>query len=556
MSKNNSTQGANGIAEIPREAIIEACKSYSDVKLRIRRNSSRGHWATVTGSIMMPTRELLDIDDWLREQAGGGNFRIDTTDPQDASRVVIKPFMVRIEGPERNFNGGQGDDPGGYSGSYPAGAPQHFQSPGGRPSLPRNDPRNDPANPRNFMARTPDQIASEGWNESRRERDEERRGRHTERKAHEDEQRKMRGEMDRLREQMAETARVADRKALEAKIEALQNQKTHIDWAPLVIGVAPIVIAMIEASGKRSAETIAASASREGSSLELTKAMIASQGNSDGALDQLMKLAPLAMPLVTRILDQKDPSKMADLYATVSDAQMTSAALQAQLFQSLNEGQGGEPAWMPIVTTLGQAAEDLAAAMMKQAGSPEIVSAPPPGAQPAGPGAAAQPAQPGQPPQPPPEGDARVAAMNQIMDGLPPYLHSQEWANIVYHLIGEVDAVLPDLAEAIMVEVTRSGAEELVAVQNDLTAIQGAFLDRVQAVCGPLGMRLSPEYQQKVLQEMIRQATSPAQPAATEAPQEAPQPNGSNGRPRPSGMLVGDEIPPEARINRGAPQPS
>lgn len=515
--------------EIPREEIIEAAKSFAEVRLRIRRNSARGHWATVTGSIMMPTRDLLVIDDWLREQAGGGNYRVDTTDPQDPGRTPVKPFMVRLEGPEKHFTGGPVDEA--PYGSYPAQPVPHFRNAGG-PTLPRNDP----ASPRNFMSRTPDQIASQGWDDTRRERDEERRARSQERKAHEEEQRKMRAELDLVRQQMAESAREADRRALEAKIEALQHQKPpQIDWAPIIVGVAPIVTALISASGARSQEAIAAAAARESQSLELTKTMITSRGNTEGALDQLLKVAPLVTPLITRLLDQKDPSKMADLYATVSDAQMTSASLQAQLFQMLSEGQGGDPPWMPIVTTLGEVAENMAQAMMQETGArrahpgdpavPQIVDAAPPGAQPAQPVAAAQPAA-------GPDEDPRVNAMNQVMATLPQYLQSQEWATIVYHLLGEAESAVHDIAEQILIEITKSGAPQLVAVQSDLTAIQGAFLD---------GLPLSPAYKQMIVQEMVRQHATPASG------------DGDNGsRPRPSGMLVGDEIPPEARINKGA----
>jgi len=141
--------------------------------------------------------------------------------------------------------------------------------------------------------------------------------------------------------------------------------------------------------------------------------------------------------------------------------------------------------------------------------------------------------------------------MNALMKTLPAYLQSQGWASIVYHLLGEDPERIGQLAEAILIETTSSGAPELVAVMSDLRVIGPAFLELVP---------ISPQYRAAVFQSMVEQTTVDGQtaqeahaqedPTGAAPPESPPAPHG-DGRPRPSGMLEGDDIPTGARMNVG-----
>ena len=120
--------------------------------------------------------------------------------------------------------------------------------------------------------------------------------------------------------------------------------------------------------------------------------------------------------------------------------------------------------------------------------------------------------------------------MNQIMASLPPHFHAQGWASIVYHLLGEAEASVPDIAEAIITEITLDNAPpEVRAIGADLTTLTPAFLDLVP---------VSPAYKRLVAQTVLGQIATPATP--------------TNGTRHPSGMLEGDQIPDTARINRAS----
>lgn len=529
-------------SEIPREEIIEAAKSYNEVSLRIKRNDTRGRWATITASIIMPTIDLLTIDDWLLQHAGGGSYRIETTMPEDPARTVVKPFMVPLEGPQRSFmspprNGEPAHPP-------PVGAaPYHAPSTG--PSLDHRYAQQPGV--RDFQARTPDQIATQGWEQSRGEMLEERRGRTRERQQAEERDAALRKELTDLHATIAKQSADNDLRSLEMKIEAMNNNRAKpIEWAPILVGLAPMVTALIEAGGNRQNAAATVAAAREGQSTDLVKAMIASSEGKSGGIEQLVALVPVIMPLVQSMMDQKDPSKLADLFASMSDSVMSQASMSAQIYQQLNDGQGAEPPWMPIVTALTESAEKIAQGMMDQGPDapprvpgggtavPTVVSGPPSGAVEAQPGSSgAAPAG-----DPKTDSDPAVARMNEVMAKMPEYLQSQEWAVIVYHLLSESDSVLQDAAAEIIRQIVASAAPELQAVVKDPAALGPAFLELLP---------VSPEYSKKIMEAVFAAGVAgPPERPAVVTPPPAPTANGARG---PSGMLVGDEIPGHARRN-------
>ena len=415
-----------------------------------------------------------------------------------------------------------------------------FHSPHSGPSLAhRYSPQ---PGVRDYQARTPDQIATQGWEQSRQEMMEEKRGRTRERQQAEERDAALKRELADLKASMAKQDADSNLRSLEMKIEAMNNNRpASIDWAPILVGLAPMVTALIEAGGNRQSAAATMAVAREGQSTDLVKAMIASNEGKSGGIEQLVALVPVIMPLVQSLMDQKDPSKLADLFASMSDSVMSQASMSAQIYQQLNDGQGAEPPWMPIVTALTESAEKIAEGMMQQgpdapprspaaagAAVATVVSAAPSEAVEAQPGAS------GAAPAGNPEDDPAVARMNKVMEQLPKYLQSQPWATIVYHLLSESDSVLPDAAAEIVGQIVASSAPELQAVAKDLAALGPAFLDQLP---------VSPEYKKKIMEAVATAGADGPLPVVTSA--SGPASNGARG---PSGMLTGDEIPDHARI--------
>src|SRR3989304_1368045 len=92
------------LTEVPIDAIKDAVVNYPECTIRVVRQNSKGHWQTVAAGVSKPTEELASLDEWLRELAGGGRFRIEPFDPSDRTTRVLPPFYIDIEGPPRAVN--------------------------------------------------------------------------------------------------------------------------------------------------------------------------------------------------------------------------------------------------------------------------------------------------------------------------------------------------------------------------------------------------------------------------------------------------------------------
>ena len=89
------------LEEMPVADLRDAMANYERVSLKVTRRNEKGQIATVYSDVNMTLNELLDLDGWLKSNAGGGRFRIEVRDPQDKSKYVIPPFNVGVEGPPR-----------------------------------------------------------------------------------------------------------------------------------------------------------------------------------------------------------------------------------------------------------------------------------------------------------------------------------------------------------------------------------------------------------------------------------------------------------------------
>ncbi len=119
------------LPEIPLELIQEVAATKSDtVAVRVTRRNSKGVLQTIQGWMhtVIPTLDLVNIEQQLRDQAGGGAYRVEPKNPQNTTEYIIPPFFVNIEGMPRpvaptDYVPAAPAYPGGYGG--PGMAPPH-----------------------------------------------------------------------------------------------------------------------------------------------------------------------------------------------------------------------------------------------------------------------------------------------------------------------------------------------------------------------------------------------------------------------------------------------
>lgn len=128
-ANKTANKGTSALTEIPYDAIQDAMKVHPNVLLTVRRRNQKGELQTVIPGWTRPTVDLLDIEPWLLEIAGGGKFRIE---PKNTERgveplFIVPPFNVSIEAPPKAVNAPAANAPVGVTPpgvtSWPGAAP-------------------------------------------------------------------------------------------------------------------------------------------------------------------------------------------------------------------------------------------------------------------------------------------------------------------------------------------------------------------------------------------------------------------------------------------------
>lgn len=103
MANNGKPRGvAATLQEIPNEQIVDAAKTFETCILRVTRRNARGQLQTVVNGVVKPVMDLIEIDAWLNELGGGGDYRVEPRNPHGVEPLfVVPPFAVRIEGPPK-----------------------------------------------------------------------------------------------------------------------------------------------------------------------------------------------------------------------------------------------------------------------------------------------------------------------------------------------------------------------------------------------------------------------------------------------------------------------
>jgi len=381
--------------EIPLSQIREACEIWTTIPTKIYRRNARGAIALI-GTFDRTPFELADVDTWLKQEWGGGYFRVEARNPENMAEFAhpIPPFEIMIDGPMKapNNTAGQTLPAGGHVAPDPA-VMAPWLSITGKPmngATQRVDPRylppflqgepahvqldwakqvgvpivTDPHPSAGFggqpWAFTPDAMAKGELDSVKKERDEARRQADLERKAFDQKFDALQKRLESAEAQRRDDVARAERATQDQRFEMLQRELAQLRAAPapvapkpsidpaMIAALAPILTTFITSQRDASSRAI------EMQSKGVSDLMTATLARSDQKpmMDMIKMILPLAMPLLKDWWESNSPKAQSDLVATLAENQLTSVGMMAKMVNEFaaNAGGGDQPPWwLPMV---------------------------------------------------------------------------------------------------------------------------------------------------------------------------------------------------------------
>lgn len=451
------------IEGIPYEAINEAKKSYENVKVRVARRNDKGQLGTVYGSIVRTLDELFEIDAWLANMAGGGEYRIEARDPNNPATWVVPPFKVKVEGaphkpkflgsptgfaPDQSTGGGPGmfdpnnqpPPPPWLAGMHPA--MQQYYGGYDRYTPPRM-PRSSQLAPGATMAS--DQVAMRELSETKAALAETR----AELKAfvdkHDTETQRLRDQLADERERAREARHQAEMKLMMERIEMAEKARQAPAAEPQQSAIerfawlAPVLVAWLESNGNKDAKAIEM---QQNGMKTLLEASLQQSNRADPGMEMMKSVV---MPMMLKQMEAKSPKALAELYNATTENNLNSVAMMAQLIEAFAANQENEPWWLPMVKETMNGAMGITEHIMnsQRPEPPRMQPGAPPPQQMAAPPQAPQEAvyktETAQPPAPAPQATEDQSRPQNVQEALmlgmlPPDFQTKPWKRIVLAL--------------------------------------------------------------------------------------------------------------------------
>jgi len=480
-----TTKKAPMTLEIPTEEIQKLAESVETVLIRVRRRNDKGQFSTLYTGVRFPTEELVAIDSWCQRNAGGGRFRIEVHHVDRPAERAMASFEFLLEGrplPRRDLGAPAPQDPAGFGPPPPQGpmyaGPQYPQQhPGGMFTAPSEvgsawaqglaDPRARQAFGVVDQPPAGDPFVARGWPAQRRgarnlppgatmasdelaikqvaKLERELAAARAESKAAieraEAQAARAREEAQRQREKATEERHAAQLAALEAKIDAARTQpeskNSMAETVTMLAPFVPVFQSLITAKSSESGKVLETQMQGVNTLMQATL----SQGQKTDVVDTLTKVAPLLMPLLARFFDQRAPEQQAALYQAMSEQNLNSVAMMAQLIEAMTPEGADEQPWYPMISETLKGIVNMSAAYV---GAPGGL----PGQQPAPLPSSGQLSQNQSNPSQdagvstygaPPQADADVASdVNPQLDAmfalLPQAFQTREWRRVLQEL--------------------------------------------------------------------------------------------------------------------------
>jgi hypothetical protein len=396
MATKDSTPKA--IEEIPLDAIRDLAANYQQVVVRVKRRNDKGQLGTCYSSVRFETMDLAKIDDWCRDMAGGGHYRIEVLRPDDPTKYAMPPFTYRIEGAPRppRFLGNPQDQTAAQPPPHP-GAPMSYPQYPAPPQpwaaglhptqraayAPPQQVYTPPA--RSSGTDEPTKIALTQIAELKAEVERIRGDAKTNNQKLEDENKRLQERLDEERRRASEERHAAEIAALRQAIEQKNSAPEVKPSGPadLIAALAPFVpvfTSMISGRNDQASKALEAQMSGVQTLMQATL----DQANKGNDMEKLVGTwGPILTPLITKMLDQKSPEAQSAMFQAMADNQLNSVAMMAQLIEAFGTKDGEQPWWLPMVQeTLGGVVQMTEAYMQGQGlpGQPPAMRQPPTGA--------------------------------------------------------------------------------------------------------------------------------------------------------------------------------
>lgn len=332
------------LPEPPYEELRKLADAVPFVYLVIRRQDGRGHWAMLPPQPNYRTAELTDgtFETFLfqRHQVGGV-FRVDVLDEETHQTLLVPSYRTSVDAPNAgNPIGTQRDMFGNRAGRTGSTAP-NFQGPAapqtyGAPMY----------GPQDFTSQRSDEVAMLGWNQTAQEKAAleqklERLRERSEKAIAEEKERNRKLELEMRDIQGAHREAISElRTEMLMKMSENKTPPPKTDYTPVVAALVPVVIALIESTSSRAAANL--SVQQKSSEMQWGMLSAALTGKKDDGGGQV-KMLETFMPLVLQAMDEKSPSKQADLLATMSENNMAMLSLVTSALRDMMPEQSDDP---------------------------------------------------------------------------------------------------------------------------------------------------------------------------------------------------------------------
>ena len=333
---------------------------HEKVVITIKRRAGKGTFATIGpgySAIPMTIDEVLQVDDFIARNCGGGNFSVTIRDRNNTNQMLLPTFGIFIEGlpypVARNLNEPATTTPDAImSPMNPQQLAQLLTMFGGGGALPAGGLGSVGA-----LAGVPPD-AQRFIEEQLRKAETDRATAAAELKALQREaaekERRFAEEMRAAEERVREARHRAEIDALTARIEANRDSaalaKPSMSPAELIAAFAPFVPVLVTmiSSGKE-AQTKSLEMQQQGFQALMTATM-----------DAAKKPQPNPMEIITQILpllemNKKDPIAQVKMFEAQNNAQLQNMAMMTQLLETMANMNAGEqdPMWVRVIEMVG-----------------------------------------------------------------------------------------------------------------------------------------------------------------------------------------------------------
>jgi hypothetical protein len=407
-AKQQTKERRTTIEGVPEPDVLkEAATRWPKVVCKIKRQTGRGRWSSIGNETFEPM-DLANCEEYIQKRAGGGRYRFEPLNPMNHAEWAepLPAFEFEVEGMPKPAAPAEYGTPGGggsiytpeqamahmnsYSNQPPHvhGAPQpqqeapHYVNPllvppwardlppamqasvaFGRPGMvPPQQSQAQPNDGRysgnNTWAYTPDTVAMQQLEATRRELERERQKHEQTRREQVEQQQQSMRELDKLREEMRAQSAENERRAFQMQLETMKQQMQQQpakpalnlgELAPVLAAVAPVLQALFE-SNSRKTTTQYESASR--AQEKLTEALLTQKREDPlkGFKEILTVVGPLVFPAVADLLKSKTPQEQANLYAMLTESNMTQMTMMSEFISQMAEKTGStEQWWYPML---------------------------------------------------------------------------------------------------------------------------------------------------------------------------------------------------------------